>query len=271
MNYFIKTDCLDLALTLDCGQCFRWTESGGVFSGIVCGRSITARQLPDGIELGNISEGDEQFWEDYFDISLDYGALTAQFSADETLKTACTAAAGIRILRQEPFETLISFIISQNNNIPRIKGIISRLCEGFGERLHDGGYAFPTAERLASLREEDLAPLRAGFRARYILDAARKVHSGEVSLDGVSRAGSDEAREMLRKIVGVGDKVADCTLLFGFHKLDVFPKDVWIKRALAEYSPDGLPECIKGYEGVAQQFLFEYTRKNGANADKERK
>ena len=192
-------------------------------------------------------------------MQTDYGGIIDRFSADETLRLAAGENRGLRILRQEPFETLISFIISQNNNIPRIKGIISRLFECFGEKCGDG-YAFPTAERIASLSEEDLAPLRAGFRNRYILDAARKTMDKTVDLEKIYDLSYDEGKAELKKIVGVGDKVADCILLFAYHKTEAFPVDGWIKRIVAEYYPDGLPECMGEYKGIAQQYLFEYFR-----------
>lgn len=259
MKFNVKNTNFDPKQTLFCGQCFRWSEENGVFSGIVAGKRVcvTPREREVSIE----SEHPREFLENYFDLKTDYSAYIERFSADATLKAACGHSPGIRILRQEPFETLISFIISQNNNIPRIAGIIGRLCESFGEPLENGGFSFPTAKRLRGITPDDLAPLRAGFRARYIADAVSKVNSGEIDFAEIDALPLDPAREALKKIVGVGDKVADCVLLFAFHKLDAFPKDVWVKRVLAEYYPGGLPECVKGAEGVAQQYLFDFIRK----------
>lgn len=214
------------------------------------------------VTLHDVRKQDIPFWEEYFDLATDYSAYIATLSEDETLKKACESSYGIRILRQEPFETLISFIISQNNNIPRISGIIGRLCESFGTDI-GGVYAFPTVEQMSGITPEDLAPLRAGFRARYICDAVEKVNSGEVDFAEIDRLPLTEAREKLKLITGVGDKVADCVLLFAFHKLDAFPKDVWVKRLMAEFYPDGLPECTRGIEGIAQQYLFDYVRNCG--------
>ena len=262
MNHIFKSDCFDLKQTFMCGQCFRWAENEtGGFSGIAMGRRLELFQNGNEITLCGITDVDIPVWENYFDLDTDYSEYIKRFSVDETLRFACAHSPGIRILRQEPFETLISFIISQNNNIPRISGIIGRLCENFGEKI-SGGYAFPTAKKLSGITPEDLAPLRAGFRARYIADAVEKVNSGTVNFDEIGALPLDEARGRLKRIVGVGDKVADCVLLFGFHKLDAFPKDVWIKRMMAEYYPSGLPECTKGAEGVAQQYLFDYVRNN---------
>lgn len=262
MDLTVKNSNFDIRRTFQCGQCFRWTENAdGSFSGIVRGRYATLVQGDGSVTLRGICEEDVPFWEEYFDLSTDYAQLTEQLSADETLSLACKSSGGIRILRQEPFETLISFIISQNNNIPRISGIIGRLCESFGEQV-DGGWAFPTAERLSGVTPEELAPLRAGFRARYICDAVSKVNSGEVDFAEIDSLPLEQAREKLKLIVGVGDKVADCVLLFGFGKRDAFPRDVWVKRLMARFYPDGLPECTKGIEGIAQQYLFDYVRNN---------
>lgn len=262
MDYTIQNDHFDLRRTFMCGQCFRWKEDeNGAFSGIAGGRSLTLTQDGGNITLHGISEQDIPFWTNYFDLDADYSRYIERFSADETLRKACAVSTGIRILRQEPFETLISFIISQNNNIPRISGIIGRLCECFGSKT-DGGYAFPTVSQLSGVTPEQLAPLRAGFRSRYICDAVNKVASGEIDFSEIDSLPLAEAREKLKLITGVGDKVADCVLLFAFHKTDAFPKDVWVKRIMAQFYPDGLPECTAGLEGVAQQYLFDYVRNN---------
>ena len=245
--------------TLNCGQCFRWEEQpDGSFHGIVNGRNITALQEGNALCLPDIDESELPFWKEYFDLDTDYAALKEQFSADETLRLACEKAGGIRLLRQDPWETLCSFIISQNNNIPRIRTIIGRLCEQFGEPVKDG-YAFPAPEVLARCTVEDLAPLKAGFRAKYILDAARKVASGELDLAALAEMPLDEARLKLMTVYGVGPKVAECALLYGFHRLDAFPVDTWIKKALQRYYPDGFPDFAVP-KGIAQQFLFHYIR-----------
>ncbi len=268
MDYRIENADFDIKQTFLCGQCFRWAQQeDGSFSGIAMGRQITLTQENGAVVLHNVNEADIPLWESYFDLGTDYSALKARFSEDETLREACRCSSGIRILRQEPFETLISFIISQNNNIPRIAGIIGRLCEAFGEKLEGGeGFSFPTAERLRGITPDDLAPLRAGFRARYICDAVEKINSGEVDFALIEALPLEQARERLKAIVGVGDKVADCVLLFGFHKTDAFPKDVWVKRLMAQFYPEGLPECTKGFEGIAQQYLFDYVRNNNGLA-----
>ncbi|MBR6599803.1 MAG: DNA-3-methyladenine glycosylase 2 family protein, partial [Oscillospiraceae bacterium] len=129
-----------------------------------------------------------------------------------------------------------------------IKGIISRMCEKY-----DG---FPSPEALAKETPESLAFLRAGFRAGYIIDAVQKVLSGETDLDSIRKMPYEEAKKQLMKIKGVGPKVADCVLLFGMYRTEAFPVDVWIKKVMANFYPDGMPECTEGYEGIAQQYLF---------------
>lgn len=253
---------LDLAQTLDCGQSFRWTEhEDGSFSGIAFGKFVTVRLENNTLYIENTNKKDfEKFWYDYFDLSLDYGKIRNEISRlHPVLCEAAKYAPGIRILRQEPYEALCTFIISQNNNIKRIKGIVQRLCEYLGEKI-EGGYAFPTAEKMAQLTPDDLAPLRAGFRNRYLIDASQKVASGAVDLEKCRYCDYDEARAELMKITGVGVKVADCTLLFGLHRIEAFPVDVWMKRAMEKLFPNMKPEDFGEYAGIAQQYIFHYSR-----------
>lgn len=270
MNYYIKIPCLSLARTLESGQCFRWRReetAGGevIYRGIVGTCAARIRQETDGITILDAGESElpeaVRFWRNYFDAETDYEAILNRFSEDEILRRAVSENRGLRILRQEPFETLITFILSQNNNIPRIRGIVERLCMAIGEPSA-AGYGFPSAQRLAKAESSELEPIRAGFRTRYIMDAARKVADGTVDLSEVGRADYETGKAMLRRIVGVGEKVADCVLLFAYHKTEAFPSDVWIKRIMAEYYKNGLPECAVGEKGIAQQYLFEYFRKN---------
>jgi N-glycosylase/DNA lyase len=137
---------------------------------------------------------------------------------------------------------------------------VSRLCLTFGDKITEGLFAFPSAERIAGLSLDDLAPLRAGFRAGYILDAAQKVALGQIDFEELFEMPLDDARKQLQIIRGVGPKVADCALLFGCGRLDSFPIDVWIKRVLAKFYPDGFPQEYMIYGGIAQQFLFHYAR-----------
>lgn len=258
----IKTpEIFNLELSLSCGQAFRWEkdENTSVFCGVAFGKELKIEEKDGELIFYETSEEDFQnIWKPYFDLDTDYKKIVTSYT-EENLTKAVNAFSGIRILRQEPWEALCSFIISQNNNIPRIKGIVSRLCENFGEKT-GGGYTFPSAEFISNCTVEDLAPLRSGFRAKYIIDAAKKVSDGTVDFARIDREPIEFGRENLMQIKGVGAKVAECTLLYGFHKLEAFPVDVWVKRIMAEMYPEGLPECVKGTEGIAQQYLFHYRR-----------
>ena len=249
---------------LDCGQCFRWLPVDGdesCWSGIAFGKRLTICKLSeeDFLFCGCNEQEFNEIWTPYFDLNTDYGQLKIALQGDPIMAEAISYAPGIRVLRQDGWETLCTFIISQNNNIKRIRGIVERLCEYFGEAI-DGGYDFPTAERMAQLTLEDLAPLRSGFRAKYLLDAAKKVADGTVNLSAIASMNYEEAQAHLRQINGVGPKVADCALLFGFYRLDAFPLDVWMKRVMAVLYPHGLPETVLPYRGIAQQYLFHYGR-----------
>ena len=266
-----NTQCLDIELSVFCGQAFRWKKNeDGSFHGIVEGKITNIVQTEDKIIFKNTSKEDfEELWKDYFDLESDYKNYCEILSADENIKRACEEYYGIRILHQKPWEALCSFIISQNNNIPRIIGIIDRLCESFGEKIGENDYAFPTYESLKNVKEEDLAPLRAGFRNKYIVDAVQKLCSGEIDLEKIKEMPIEQARLELMKIKGVGAKVAECTLLYGFGRKEAFPVDVWVKKIMAEMYPDGLPECCKNIEGIAQQYLFHWRRNSDLFKDKE--
>lgn len=264
----VKITCvkdLDLEQTLDCGQSFRWKkQDDGSFKGVAYNKSVVMDLQGEDLYIHNATVEDfSKIWKNYLDLDLDYGKIRKEISKiHPVLNDASKYAPGIRILQQEPYEALCTFIISQNNNIKRIKGIVERLCENFGEKLPDGEYAFPTAEKLAQLTEEDLVPLRAGFRNKYIIDGAKKVASGEVNLEICKTLPYEEARAELMKIKGVGVKVADCTLLFGMHRIEAFPIDVWMRRAMDKLFPNMNAEDFGKYAGIAQQYIFHYSRMN---------
>jgi len=255
-------NCLDIEISVFCGQAFRWKKNEkGFLVGTVKGKTAVIEKTEEGYFFHSCSEEEfREIWYDYFDLDTDYAEICEKISPDESIKKAVEMYYGIRILKQEPWEALCSFIISQNNNIPRITGIIDRLCSMYGEKNEKGEYSFPSYERLKGLTVEDLAPLRAGFRSKYILDAAEKLCNKELDLQKIYSINIDEGRNELMKIKGVGPKVAECTLLYGFSKKEAFPIDVWVKRILSELYPEGLPECIKGSEGIAQQYLFHWRR-----------
>lgn len=252
----------ELRDTLMCGQCFRFKENtDGSFTGVAFGKEITLSKNHDTLTLYTSEEDFLNIWRSYFDLDLDYSKIKSDLSKiHANLKEAARFAPGIRILRQEPFEALISFIISQNNNIKRISGIVERLCALCGEEIARGVFAFPTVDELAKLTAEDLAPIRAGFRARYIADAAQKVKSGEVNLNALKELSFDKAKAELMKITGVGSKVADCVLLYGLHRLEGFPVDVWMKRAMDRLFPNFTGADFGEYAGIAQQYIFHYAR-----------
>lgn len=253
----------DLAQTLDCGQAFRWSQNeNGVWHGIAFGKYIELCQKDGDIIIAGSDQTDfENIWANYFDLERDYAIIIKDVSVNETVRKAAEYSSGIRLLNQDSWEALCSFIISQNNNIPRIKGIVERLCENFGDKIN-GGYTFPSAETVAKLTIDDLAVIRSGFRAKYIIDAAQKVVSGEINLNELKHTDYDTAREKLMTIKGVGPKVADCVLLYGLSRIEAFPRDVWIKRALEQMFDGELPECAIQYAGIVQQYIFHYIRNN---------
>lgn len=262
--YIYNLKNFDLPQTLDCGQAFRWRcLEGEKWCGVANNHYLELENLYDGtIVLYNTTENEfNNFWKNYFDLERDYSKIIESISQNKILKTASEFGKGIRILNQEPWETLCSFIISQNNNIKRIKGIIESFCRLFGEKIGDY-YAFPTADVVTKLTLEDLAPIRSGFRAKYILDAAQKINAKEINLNALCDMAIDDARNELMKIKGVGPKVADCALLFSHKHIEAFPQDVWIKRAMQSLFGGELPKVAKEYAGIVQQYIFFYAREN---------
>lgn len=260
------------ALIFDCGQCFRFDVlADGSAEGTV-GREH-AKISVQGDTVTVDGGQDRELWRRFLCIDEDYDAIKKNIGEHfgkygDVIFDAMRVGDGIRILRQDEWEALCSFIVSQNNNIGRIKKIIARLCEKFGEPFESGGkiyYSFPKAETLACAGESELFSCGTGFRAKYISDAAKRVASGETDLGLIAAMDDEAAREELMKICGVGPKVANCALLFGFHRLSSFPIDVWIKRVLDKYYKNGIDLGDLGdYAGVAQQYLFYYERyKNG--------
>ena len=258
IKYFGK---FDLSHTLDCGQCFRWSKTDFGYEGIVGSNYLEISQCGDELILKNTSDQVfEKFWKNYFDFGIDYEKIGKSFAnVHPVIKKAYEYCGGIHILRQDPWESLCSFIISQNNNIPRIKKIVSCLCTLFGEKINHG-FSFPSAESLSTLSEKDLEPIRSGFRAKYILDAARKVANLEVNFTKIQNMDFLEAKKSLMQISGVGPKIADCVLLYGFHRLEAFPVDVWMKKIMEKFFKGESPHIFGQYAGVAQQYLYHYSR-----------
>ena len=251
----------DLEAILTCGQAFRWDKTGPCsYRGVAFGLCREITQQEDSVIFRGVSADEfEAVWFNYFDFGRNYGDIKRVFAGHKHLNEAVQHAPGIRVLRQDCWEALGSFIFSANNNIPRIKGMVARLCEALGEKT-PGGYAFPAPQRLAGLAPDDLAAVRCGFRAGYIIDAARAVTDGRVELNALRTLPLAQAMAMLQKVKGVGPKVANCTLLFGAGRVDCLPVDVWIARALEAWFPQGLPQELRPFAGIAQQYLFHYAR-----------
>ena len=267
----IENSGINLENTFESGQCFRWIKiSSNEYEGVCSGKAVHLysgknNKLYINLLSQEFTDEDEIFFKNYFDVNAKYKDILKKIcSKSNILKKAMHFAPNIRILHQDPWETLCSFIISQNNNIIRIKNIIERFCFFFGKKITDQHHAFPTYQSMSTKNLKDLEVIRSGFRARYIIDAAQKIASSEVNLESLRVIPTDLARAELMKIKGVGEKVADCTLLYGYNRLEVVPKDVWINRAIKVLFPstEDLTEIFGEYAGVAQLYIFNYVRKN---------
>lgn len=285
MKYIVKENDIILteyesfviSQTLECGQCFRFESVGEEnYVVIAFGRILNIYQDGETIVFKNTSEEEfKNIWINYFDLNRNYDDIKKKISEnDEILKKAVEYAPGIRILNQDRFECLISFIISQNNRIPMIKKVIANISRKYGKYIGTFGgeeyYAFPTPEELVKADEAGLMECRTGFRAKYIMDAVYKVIHGEIRLDA-DDMDTDSLRDMLMTIKGVGPKVADCTMMFSFGRCETFPTDVWVKRIMSELYFGGreasvkeihqkADECFGEFAGYAQQYLFNYAR-----------
>ncbi len=260
---------LSVSKTFDCGQCFRFdpvadTKHSAEFSGVAYGKKISFAEDEGKLYIYGATEDDfNKIWCRYLGLDTDYGAIERDIlerSNTAALRDAIEFGRGIRILRQEPWEAVCSFIVSQNNNIPRIKKIIAAMAERYGEPIGGGNYAFPTARALFEAGEGEIFALKTGFRAKYIADAAARVCDGRLDLERLDGS-TDECVKKLCEVKGIGPKVALCSLLFGFGRLDAFPVDVWIRRVMEKYfAKDFTPEELGPYAGIAQQYLFYYER-----------
>lgn len=276
---------IDAEATFECGQCFRFERTSPRFpelygtdvayAGVAHGKYISV-MTPDSdtliIENATSAELDS-IWAKYFGLDLDYAAIIdaieRKWGTDSRLALAAHAGSGIRILAQDPWEALVSFIISQNNNIPRIKSIIKRLCSEYGDPVYASGsveHSFPSPRRLYEADIDGLFALKMGFRAKYVFDAAKTVLFDPSFLESVANAVTyEEAERLLTSIKGVGAKVCACTLLFGFRRLNAFPVDVWIRRTIGKYFECGVPSAddfgaLAPYAGIIQQYIFHYER-----------
>ncbi len=277
----------DVSRVFDCGQCFRFdpvTESTHEkeFAGCAHGRYISVAQDGDTVYIYNSTQDEyEHIWKSFLGLDRNYVEINREIlslSSNPALTAAVSQASGIRILKQDGWEAICSFIISQNNNIPRIKKLIAALCERCGEPidvssmsghladLHKNAdgvvYSFPSPQKVFEFGIDGLAQLKTGFRAKYIYDAAQKMLSGEIDLDMLEQNPSTaDCIQHLCTVRGIGPKVASCALLFGFSRFDAFPIDVWIKKVMEKYfDSDFSPSQLGQYAGIAQQYLFYYER-----------
>jgi len=277
--------------TLSCGQVFRWEKQAGWWHGVVGNSIIKVRQNADTLQFKTSPESDVDaaFLSNYFRLDDDLPAIYTKIAKDKFVKAAVKKFQGLRLMRQEPWECLISYICATNKNIPAIKNMIANLCKHFGKKIPtEGGesYAFPTPSSLAEASLRELRLCKLGFRAERVKKASKLVSQGAFSLDDVKNLPYEEAKKKLMALSGVGPKVADCILLFGFGKLEAFPIDVWMKRIILEFYADhfehGFIEKARGskspspreyraiglfgrnyfgeYVGYAQEYLYHFRR-----------
>jgi len=264
----------------DSGQAFRWNKDKEGFIGVVGDKVINVKQCGDKIfiKILNYENGDDYDKAlKYFDLSRNYKNIIEEIKdKDGYIKSAVECGKGIRILKQDLWEVIISFIISANNNILRIKKSIELICENYGNLIMNTNgreyYSFPTVDQLSSASIDDLRQCGVGFRAAYIFKTTKLIQDNCVCLDEVRKMDTDSAREYLKKLPGVGDKIADCILLFACHKFDVFPVDTWMKKVMCEfYNLNSRKNCeiyqfarnhFGEHCGIAQQYLFYYARGN---------
>ena len=271
----IENDCFSISQICESGQCFRLDPvSENIYELIAADRylEIEIQREEDGREKTVFSCTQEEygrFWKTYFDLDASYSDYIKQIDGkDDYLRAAAEFGRGIRILRQDIWEMILTFILSQQNNIPRIKKLIRVLSEKYGEerKTPEGKkyFASPTARSLAAASEEELRSLKLGYRSRYICKTAKQVAEEEINLTELSEMSYKDAREELMKLSGVGGKVADCICLFALHQMDAFPVDTHIRQVLDAHYADGFPfDRYKGCAGVMQQYIFYYDLKGG--------
>lgn len=267
-----------LSQILECGQCFHFDKlDEEVYEVVAFGRAVKMEQTDKVLRIyGSSMEDYEEIWKLYLDMDNDYGLIKQSvIKADGALKTAVDEKSGIRILNQDFFETLISFIVSQNKSIPQIKQCVKNISHRFGDEVigynGEAFYVFPDVQRLHDATEEELRECKVGFRAPYIKNATEAVYSGAVTKEKLDELDIAQARELLMTIKGVGEKVANCVLLFGLGRREAFPVDVWMKRIMEQMYFDGKDTKKQDIEafavnkfgdlgGYAQQYLFDYAR-----------
>ncbi|MDO5041469.1 MAG: DNA glycosylase [Peptoniphilus sp.] len=272
-------DFFDVRDIFNCGQAFRaFEEEDGSYTNVAYSKIINISNKDGKVIIKNSNIEDfHRIWLKYFDISRDYGKLRETLIFDEIMVKAMEYGRGIRILNQDPFETIITFIISANNGIDRIKKSVDIISRMYGSKIGEYRgkeyFSFPGAGELSSAKVEDLRKYaRVGFRDKRIVESAKMIESGEIDMDALGKMPLEQSREELMKLPGVGPKVADCVLLFAFERSESFPVDVWIKRVMEElYLHESIPkskiaqagrEIFGENAGFAQQYLFYYGREN---------
>ncbi len=260
----LNVNNLNVARIAESGQCFRFNAiEENRFRLVVDKKVLTITQpKKDIITLDCTKKEVGEFWADYFDLNTDYSNFVCAIPPEDTFLTdAVKFSEGIRILRQPLFETLISFIISQRKSIPAIKTSIEALCRLCGTQLADDLYAFPTPEQLANCSMDEILSCSVGYRARYILGAARDISDGKIDLEQYQGLDDEELLNALLEFNGVGIKVANCVRLFAYHRLGAFPEDVWILKTIEQYYAGNFPHHLyEGFAGVIQQYMFFYAR-----------
>lgn len=267
----------DLAATLMSGQAFRWTPSGKSWIGVIGSRWVRLEAEGPVITAEAVAPLSDWNWlVDYLQCELSLGTVLQSFPADAPMRAAVSACRGLRLLRQDPWECLASFILSSTKQIIQIQQIISRLCQAFGEPVatpegYEPAHRFPCPARLARATEGELRSCKMGFRAPYLLETARTIAAGRLDLKQLGQQSVELAREQLMQLPGVGRKIADCVLLFAYGFQSAFPVDVWVMRALQElYFPQAQVNLKRLHQfssehfgpnaGYAQQYLFHYMR-----------
>ena len=260
-------DDFDLEKIAHCGQCFRAKKIFGDVYRFITGKSVIyiSRKSHEQLEVSCDEREWHDVWTNYFDLETDYRSLRAEVGKlDDYIRDAAEDGAGIRILRQAPFETLISFIISQRKSIPSITTSIERIANRFGRQVetrYEKINLFPTVEELSGVNVEELGGLGLGYRKNYIVGAVNDVRDGRVNLNALNDVDDEALIDALKKIKGVGDKVANCVALFAYHRVDRVPVDVWIKRAIDDdFRGHNFFLDIKRNAGIVQQYVFYHKR-----------
>ncbi|MBU3839575.1 MAG: 8-oxoguanine DNA glycosylase [Candidatus Ruminococcus intestinipullorum] len=264
-----KLKNFSIAQICDSGQCFRMVQEENRYCIVAGNRYLEIEQEKDEVIFYCSEEEYDMFWKDYFDLEVDYTAYHKNIEADTYLYRAIQYGDGIRILKQDLWEMIITFIISQQNNIKRIRKCIETISMKYGvKKTALSGreyYAFPTPESLAQATEEELRACGLGYRSKYIVKTAADIRDGVIDFSGIQNMSYEAAKKELLKLYGIGEKVADCICLFALHKLEAFPVDVHIKRVLETQYPNGFPfEQYKEYAGVIQQYIFYYDLNMGS-------